>query len=166
MSNQKIKWFCAFDPLTKKNGGKFQTFYIHPCSAVDSAQWDWGITLLMIIQNAQWTMRLLYSLKCFLQLKAGSEERNKLPLLPWAFNTESDQQKETSNPYCHEPSILKVTLSDLTQLVQRCFRKGEMGKSDNDPWAVKGRLQAQRFGGWSRGMLGSVRLIEMNVGRC
>ncbi len=28
---------------TKKNGGEFLTFYICPRSAVDSAQWDWGI---------------------------------------------------------------------------------------------------------------------------
>ncbi len=39
-SNWKQKWF---DPSTKKNGREFQLFYIRPCSAVDSAQWDMGI---------------------------------------------------------------------------------------------------------------------------
>ncbi len=36
-------WKKKFDPLTKKNGCKFQIFYIPPCSAVDSVQWDLGI---------------------------------------------------------------------------------------------------------------------------
>ncbi len=44
MPNWRKKWFCAFDPLTKKNGCKFLTFYIRPHSAVDSAQWDWRIS--------------------------------------------------------------------------------------------------------------------------
>ncbi len=39
---KKIR-FYAFDPLTKKNGHEFQTFYICPRSGVDSGQWDWGI---------------------------------------------------------------------------------------------------------------------------
>ncbi len=47
---------------------------IRPRSGVDSAQWEWGISivvslhsiiLLMAIQNTQWTMSSLYSLKFF-----------------------------------------------------------------------------------------------------
>ncbi len=31
----------------KKNGREFLTFYIRPHSAVDSAQWDWGIRVAL-----------------------------------------------------------------------------------------------------------------------
>ncbi len=29
---------------SNRNWREFQTFYTHPCSGTDSAQWDWGIT--------------------------------------------------------------------------------------------------------------------------
>ncbi len=41
MPNWKKK---LFDPSTKKNGCEFQIFNIRPHSAVDSAQWDLGMT--------------------------------------------------------------------------------------------------------------------------
>ncbi len=46
LAQLKKKWF---DPSTKKNGNEFQKNYIRPHSAVDSAQWDWGIMVNMYI---------------------------------------------------------------------------------------------------------------------
>ncbi len=46
MLNWKKKWF---DPSTKRNGHEFQKIYIRLHSAVDSAQWDWGITTGVLI---------------------------------------------------------------------------------------------------------------------
>ncbi len=47
-------------PFPNKNCRTFQMFYIHPCSAVDSAQWDLGIYQGPIFQQSQvWVDPLL-----------------------------------------------------------------------------------------------------------
>ncbi len=49
-----------FDPSTKRNGHEFQKIYIRPHSAVDSAQWDWGIT--NVKSTIQWAQDLCHYL--------------------------------------------------------------------------------------------------------
>ncbi len=69
MPNWSKKWFCAFDPLTKTNGHEFQTFYIRPRSAVDSAQWDWGMTVRL---GHQKTMQIELEDCCKVDIRVNS----------------------------------------------------------------------------------------------
>ncbi len=42
----KFKWkMYMIRPFPNKNWPEFHNFHIHPCSAVDSAQWDWVINM-------------------------------------------------------------------------------------------------------------------------
>ncbi len=74
----KKKWF---DPSTKRNGHEFQKIYIRPHSAVDSSQWDWGISHKCNQQDNSTYNHCLYTVQTMLNFAAGHCFCCKIPLV-------------------------------------------------------------------------------------